>query len=246
MRDLNVPGAGEHIARSFGMIFGNWKLFLPLIIIGVVVAFITMGVPGFFSETVGVFGVIIMLVLWLVTIFLVRHIMAGHRVGLRDGLYNAMTPLISTLVVFIVIAVQCLPLILLVIAYSAALKTDFLATPFYALVFFVFAILMILTSGYLLTGSLMALVAVTAPGLYPMKALNTASEMMMGRRMRFILRLLILIVMLAIIWAVILVPLSFVGVPVEVLSVMVIVLMCCSCVYAAVYLYLYYRWMIKA
>lgn len=246
VRELNVPKASEHIAKSFGMFFKNAKLFVPLLVVGIVIAFVTMGVPSIFNETVGVFGVVIFLVLWLTTIFLVRHIMAGHQIKLRDGLYNAMAPLVSAFVVFVVGVVQCLPLFLLTIAYSAALKTEFLATPFYALVFFVFAALMILASGYLLSGTLMAFVAVTAPGLYPMEALRTAAEMMMGRRVRFILRLLVLMILLAVVWAIVMAPLLLMGAPMEVLSVVIIILACFSCIYTAIYLYLYYRWMIKA
>ena len=223
-RELEVPGIMYHIFASFRIIFKNWKLFLPLLIIVVVLnaalvgimsesgyvqfqevmdessetvtggelgnvakaglllisTITTGGLSGESSEAAVVFSVIIFLIIWLTTIFLLRHLLAGHKVKLRDGLYNAMTPLISTFVVFAVAVIQCVPIFLLIIVYSAAVQTDFLATPFYALLFFIFAVLMILLSGYLLSSSLIALVAVSAPGLYPMKALHTASDLMMG------------------------------------------------------------------
>ena len=298
IRETEVPGIMYHIFKSFGMIFKNWKLFLPLLIIAVVlnVLFVgvmneasytqfqdildetseqvsggdignvakaslllmstitTGGLSGESSEAAVVFGVLIFLMLWLVTIFLLRHIMAGHKVKLRDGLYNAMTPLISTFLVFVVVLFQCIPIFLLVIVYSAAVQTEFLSTPFYALVFFVFAVVMILISGYLLSSSLMAFVAVSAPGLYPMRALNAASEMMMGRRVRLILRIIALIIVLIVVWVVVMLPLILFdlwmktfewtdGIPF--VPTCLTIMTCFTCIYVTTYLYIYYRWMLN-
>ena len=299
VRETEVPGMMYHIFATFRMIFKNWKLFLPLLIIAVVMNAVLVGImnegsyqqfqdildqtsvevaggdignvakaglllistvttgglSGESSEAATVFGVIIFLILWLTTIFLLRHRLAGHKVKLRDGLYNAMTPLISTFVVFAVAVIQCIPIFLLIIAYSAAVQTEFLATPFYALVFFIFAVLMILLSGYLLSSSLIAMVAVSAPGLYPLKALNTASDLMMGRRVKFILRLVAMAIALVIMWVVVMLPLILfdlwmkqfewtAGVPF--VPICLTVMTCFTAIYITAYLYLYYRWMLKA
>lgn len=243
VRELNVPGMGQHIYESFRMIFVNWKLFLPLIGIG---AGLEMATIGAAMETTTVFTVLIFLMLWLTTIFMVRQIKAKHKVGLRDGLYNSMTPLLSTLVVFAVAVVECIPIMLLMFAYSSAVKTEFLALPFYAFLFLMFAVAMIVLSGYLLSSSLMALVAVSAPGLYPLNALMMASELMMGRRIRFILRLIALGMVLGVICSAVLLPLVALRVPVVVTSVVIAVLFGFCSVYLTIYLYLYYRWVLKA
>lgn len=298
VRETEVPGMMYHIFASFKMIFRNWKLFLPLLVLAVVlnVLFVgimnessyvqyqdvldetsaqvaggdigavakaglllistvsTGGLSGESSEAAMVFGAIILIIMWLTTIFFLRHILAEKKVKFRDGLYNAMTPLVSTFVVLVVALIQCVPIFLLVIVYSAAVQTEFLATPFYALVFFIFAALMILISGYLLSSTLMALVAVSAPGLYPMKALNAASELMMGRRVKFILRLVALILVLAVMWVVIMVPLILfdmfmkqfewtAGVPF--VPICLTIMTCFTCIYVTTYLYIYYRWMLE-
>lgn len=297
-RELEVPGMMQHLAETFKIIFKNWKLFVPLLILAVVlnVALVgimsqatyaefqetidrintgvngegmgsmakagvillytvtTGGLAGGNSEVAMIFGVIIFLLLWLTTIYLVRHLLAGHKIKLRDGLYNAMTPLVSTFVVAAVAVVQCIPIFLLIIAYSAAVQTDFLAMPFYALMFLVFAALMITLSGYLLSSTLMALVAVTAPGLYPGKALRAAADLMMGRRIKMILRLIALILAMAVIWAVVLIPLIMfdlgmknfewaAGIPF--VPICLNIMSCFTIIYIAVYLYLYYRWMLE-
>lgn len=297
-RDLEVPGMMYHIFATFKIIFKNWKLFLPLLIIVVVLNSVLVGImsestytqfqdildqtsmqvaggdignmakaglllistvttgglSGESSEAATVFGVIIFLIIWLVTIFLLRHRLAGHKVKLRDGLYNAMTPLISTFVVFAVAVIQCIPIFLLIIVYSAAVQTDFLATPFYAFLFFVFAALMIILSGYLLSSSLIALVAVSAPGLYPLKALSAASDLMAGRRVKFILRLVALLIALAIMWVIVMLPLIVfdlwmktfewtAGIPF--IPVCLNIMTCFTAIYVTAYLYLYYRWMLN-
>lgn len=296
-RGLEVPGIMYHVFASFKIIFKNWKLFLPLLVIAVIlnVVFVgvmketsyvqfqdvldetsaqvtggdinnvakaglllistitTGGLSGESSEAAIVFGVLIFLILWLTTIFLLRHRLAEHKVKLRDGLYNAMTPLISTFVVFVVAVIQCIPIFILIIVYSAAVQTDFLSTPFYALVFFIFAALMILLSGYLLSSSLMALVAVSAPGLYPFRALHIASDLMMGRRIRFILRLVAVFLALVIVWIIVMLPLMTFdlwmktfewteGIPF--IPICLVIMTCFTAIYLTTYLYLYYRWML--
>lgn len=214
----------------------------------------TGGLSGESSEAAMVFSALIFLLIWLVTIFVLRHRLAGHTIKLRDGLYNAMTPLVSTLLVLLVVLFQCIPIFVLLIAYSAALQTEFLTMPFYALVFFIFAVLMILISGYLLSSSLMALVAVSAPGLYPMQALRTASELMMGRRVRLILRLIVLIFVIALLWVIVMFPVILFdlfmkqfewtsGIPF--VPICLTIMTSFSFIYATTYLYLYYRWMLN-
>lgn len=296
-RETKTPGIMYHIFASFKILFKNWRLFLPFLIIVVVLNVVLVGVmseanyvkhqevlsevslqlaggdigsvakaglllastvatgglSGEASESAMVFGVLIFLIIWLTTIFLLRHKLAGNKVKLRDGLYNAMTPLVSTFLVFLVAIIQCIPLFLLLIVYSAAIQTDFLTTPFYALLFFIFAVLMLLLSGYLLSSSIMALVAVSAPGLYPLRALRTASELMMGRRVRFILRLVALIIALVIIWIVIMLPLILFDfwmqrfewtTTIPFIPICLITMTCFTGIYLTTYLYLYYRWML--
>ena len=99
----------------------------------------------------------------------------------------------------------------------------------------------------------MAMVAVSAPGLYPMQALRTASELMMGRRVKFVLRLVGLIFVLAVTWVAVMLPLIVFdlfmkqfewthGVPF--VPVCLLVMTCFTGVYISAYLYLYYRWIL--
>lgn len=298
LRELEMPGMLHHIFATFKMIFKNWKLFLPFLILMVVVSVALAGIMneetyrkfqeaveqtsaqagtkeignfakagivlfsvitagGFTntsSETAVIFGILMFLVIWLVTIFIVRYKLAKREIKLRDALYNAMTPLLSSFVIFVVALIQCIPIFVLAIAFSAAVQTNFLAMPFYALLFLAFAILMILVSSYLLSSSLIALVAVSAPGLYPVRALKTASELMMGRRVRFVLRLIALMIVIAIMWFVVMMPLILFDFgmknfawasSIPFIPICLLVMSYFTMIYISVYLYLYYRWLLK-
>ena len=297
-RDLEIPGVFAHVAKSFELIFKNWKIFLPLMLIAVVlgVLFIGLmseetyvsyqtsldetsaelsigdlngvakaglllfstilsgGLSSSASEATVVFSVVIFLIVWLVTIYVIRHVFANQKIKLRDALYNSTTPLISTFLVFALAVVQCIPIFLLIVVYSAAVQTDFLATPFYAFVFFVFALVMIIISAYFLSSSLIALVAVSAPGLYPMTALHAASDLMRGRRTKFIFRLIAFIVVLAIIWVIVMLPLILIdlglksaldwlsGFPFTPFC--LLIMTCFSAIFLSAYLYIYYRYLL--
>ena len=134
------------------------------------------------------------------------------------------------------------------------MQTEFLATPFYALVFFVFAALMILLSGYLLSSTLMAFVAVSAPGMYPMPAMQATSELMRGRRIRFCLRIVALIIAMVIMWVLVMMPLILFDLwmkqfewtaTVPFVPICLVIMTCFTAIYVTAYLYIYYRWMLE-
>lgn len=206
------------------------------------------------DTTQTVFTVILFLIMWLVTVYLLRHFLAGKRPKLRDALYNALAPLLSTFVIFAVIFVQAIPIMLVIITYSAAVMTNFLATPFYALLYFIFAALMILLSAYAFSSSLIALVAVTTPGMYPFTALFAASDLMAGRRIKFILRLVFLIFVAAIIYIIVMMPVILLDLWLKsmwnfiaswpIVPFFLLATTCFVFIYLATYIYIYYRWLL--
>ena len=295
MRPFEAPGLLSHAIESLKMLFKNWRLFLPLILIIAIFNVLLVGLMsedtyvtfqnsldetsknikagelGTFArsglllistittgglsqgmtESQQVSAIILFLITWLVTIYLVRHRLAGHKIKLRDGFYNALAPFISTLVVLAIIFIEAIPLMIVIITYSAAVATNFLATPFYALIYFIFAALLIILSVYLISSSLIAFVAVSAPGLYPLVAIRTAHELLAGRRIKFIIRIIYLFFVLIVVWVIIMLPLIALdlalkkniswlqGIPV--VSFELLLMTCFSAVYSSIYLYLFYR-----
>ena len=153
-----------------------------------------------------VIAVLLFTIIWLVTIYLAR-LLAGHQeIKMRDGFYSALSPLVSTLVVGLIIFLEAVPIMLTIIVFQVALTTEFLSTPFYALLFFMFAALMITLSLYLLSSSFFAIIVVSAPGLYPLTAVRMAKNLIMGRRLRFLIRVFYLVIIVALLYLLLLMP----------------------------------------
>ncbi len=195
---------------------------------------------------------ILLLFVWLVTVWLLRNSLAGHAVKLRDGIYNAGAPIAATLVIIAVIALQLVPVALAAAGYAAATSSGLLAgggVP--AMLFWVGAGLLALLSLYLIISSLLALVIVTLPGMYPLRALRTAGDIVVGRRVKILLRWVWMLLVLLIGWAAVLIPAIFLDLLLKMwipaiewipfVPFAIVVLMGASAVWAATYVYLLYR-----
>jgi hypothetical protein len=146
------------------------------------------------------------LLTWLTTVWLLRNLLAGHKVKLRDGIYNASAPLLSTIVVALVLVVQLLPLALAAVGYSAAVASGLLAGGVEAMLFWIVAGLLGLLSLYWITSTFIALVVVTLPGMYPFRALKTSGDLVVGRRFRILKRILWMVLVLAVAWLLVMIP----------------------------------------
>lgn len=153
-----------------------------------------------------VVGGLLLILGWLVMVWLLRHRINDTAVKLREGLYSAGAPLISTVLVMLVGLIQSIPLLIVAIGYSAALSTGLLSNGIEAMLFYGAAALLTLLSLYWLTSTFIALIIVTLPGMYPMVAIRAAGDLAVGRRLRLILRLLWLALVVLVLWAVILLP----------------------------------------
>lgn len=214
----------------------------------------TGGLTKGMTEVQQVFAFFFGAVTILVTIYYLRHLMAGNHPRLRDGLYNALAPLISTMLVLILVFIHMIPIFIFMIVYSTALATDFLSQPLYAFLFWLFGSLLLLLSAYLLPGSILAICATTVPGIYPMQAVNATTDLIQGRRTKFIIRVLFSIIFVAVIWIIVMLPLIYLdlflkqniewleGVPF--VSFLLQIMTVFTIIYITAYIYLFYRRML--
>jgi hypothetical protein len=206
------------------------------------------------TEVQQVFSVLIFLVIWLCTVWILRQQMAGNKFKLRDSLYNACAPLISTFLVLLVLIVQLIPALIAVVGYSAAITTGFLDTPLYAVVFWIAAGALLLLSLFLVTSSLFGLVTVTIPGVYPLKAVRISGDLVTSRRLRVILRLVWMALNVVILWTVVMIPIIIFdswaqnalewieGVPIVPYALLIVSSI--SIIFISSYIYLLYRGLI--
>lgn len=215
------------------------------------VSSISAGVNSEATEAQQIFSVFIFLLTWLTTVWLLRNLLAGHKVKLRDGLYNSGSPFLSTLLITFLIGVQLVPVALAVIGYSAALSSGLLAGGAASMLFWIGAALLCVLSLYWITSTLFALVIVTLPGMYPYQAIKTAGDIMVGRRVKILLRWVWMMLAVVVSGLVVMIPIVLLdmwlksiwpvisGVPI--VPAATIVFVACAVVWMATYVYLLYR-----
>jgi hypothetical protein len=168
------------------------------------------GVTGAYNTatttTAQTYMAILGLLVWLTTVWLLRAIVAGRKPRMRDGLYNAGAPIISTFFVASVLVLQMLPLALALFGYNSAVTSGLLEGGVEAMMFWSVAAMLVILSLYWMTTTFIALVVVTLPGMYPMQALRTGGDLVVGRRLRILLRILWMAAAVALTWAVIVIP----------------------------------------
>lgn len=158
------------------------------------------------TEAQQIFAALIALLTWLSTVWLLRAFLAGSTPTLRDALYNAGAPIVSSGLVFFLFMLQLVPAAIAIIGYSAAVSTDFISTGVIGMLVAIVCFLLIVLSVYLVTSTFFALVIITLPGMNPWQALRTSGDLVIGRRFRLLLRLVWLVVSVAITWGIILIP----------------------------------------
>lgn len=158
------------------------------------------------TEAQQIYTAILGLLIWLTTIWLLRNALAGHKVKMRDGLYSAGAPIVATFLVSLAFVVQLLPIGIAILGFNAATTTGLLSGGVEALLFWVAASLLSIMSLYWVTSTFFAMIIVTLPGMYPLRALRTAGDMVIGRRLRILLRVVWMFLCIILAWIVILVP----------------------------------------
>ena len=153
-----------------------------------------------------IIAVLIGLYAWLTAVWLLRAMMAGKRPKLRDGLYSSGAPVIALGVLAVILLVQLLPAAIALIVYGAADGSGLLDQTAALMLAGGATGLVAVLSLYWITSTIIAMVIVTLPGMYPMKALRLAGDIAVGRRIRILLRLTWLVVLLLLAWAVVLIP----------------------------------------
>lgn len=191
---------------------------------------------------------IIVAVAWLSLIFIARRVYSGNQLRLRDAIYSAGTPLVPMMVLLVAVLVQLLPLALVLISYSAITGAGYInqgvAIENMAAWCVILAVL-VLTIYWMVT-SLLTLVSVTIPGLYPMRAYYETSIQVAGRRVKILFRILMMFLPLLVLWALVLIPTVLLDSILKpktfpVVQLVVSLLAAISCTWASAYMYVLYR-----
>lgn len=227
-------------------LFGNWGDF------GQATLLFGASVSGGISNpspnsSQAVFGFLLVLMVWLTAVWLLRAQLAGQTPRLRDGLYNAGSPIIAMMLVMFFGLIQLLPLAIGVVVAGALMSfSGALAMLVWLLVSALVAL-----SLYWVTSTFFALVIVTLPGMYPWQAIRTAGDLVIGRRVRILLRILWALLLTVVAWIVIMLPIILLDIgisslwkpfaAVPVVPLVLLILATASLIWLSSYVYILYR-----
>jgi len=187
---------------------------------------------------------------WLTLIWLLREIARGNgsKLKLRDGLYTSGAPILGMGVVLLIVLLQLIPFALALLAYASVTAVGWINTGIQIenmAAWCALAVVAIATL-YWICSSFIALVIVTLPGMYPFEAIRAAGDLVVGRRLKLVLRVLFMALPIILIWLLILAPVILIDswlkltwqplVPIVVLLLTTVTLIWC-----AAYIYLLYR-----
>lgn len=162
--------------------------------------------PPSSSPEVQVILSLIGLMVWMTTVWLLRDIMAGRKPKLRDGIYNSGAPIVPTILLALVAAVQLIPVGIAALVYAGLSTVGLLQEGLGMMLFGVFAALVLALTLYWMTATFLSLAIVTLPGMYPVRALKAASDVVVGRRLRILYRILWLFFTIIATWLLVMIP----------------------------------------
>lgn len=165
------------------------------------------------ASSSGSYQLILFLVASLAVIWGLRQLYAGEKIRIRDAYYEGMTPAVPFVLVLGVVALQMLPLFIGSLLYTAIVSNGIAALFFEKFMWLIVLALFAAISLYMVCSSVFALYIATLPKMTPMRALRSASQLVVGRRWMVIRKLLFLPLALLVLLAIIIVPLIMVAAP---------------------------------
>lgn len=191
------------------------------------------------GDASGVYQLFLTLITALALIWAVRQIQAGEKPGIRDSYYKGMYPLIPFILVLFVISLQLIPLLFGNLIFSTVMQNGLAVTLLEKAIWLLLFGLLALLSAYMLISSLFSLYIVTLPDMTPLRALRSARELVLHRRLAVALRIIALPVALSLLAALIFIPLLIVAAPI--VEPLFLIVTSAGLAVATAYMYLLYR-----
>lgn len=169
---------------------------------------ILVGSSGLSSDIAGTYQLILILVFSLATVFGLRHIFSSSstKPGVKDSLYQGMTPIIPFILVLLVVGLQLLPLSIGTSLYSTVIASGIAVTALEKVLWLIMLILLCVLTFYMISSSIFALYIVMLPKMTPMKALRSARDLVKHRRWTVMRKLVALPIFLLALVAIIVMP----------------------------------------
>ncbi len=160
------------------------------------------------TEAAGVYQLLLLFVVSLTIIWALRYTYERKvNAGLKQSLYQGMTPAVPYLLICLTVLFQTLPALIAMALYTIVQEQGLAVSIFENIAWVIFVVGGISVSIYWASSSVLASYIVTLPGMTPMRALRSARELVRFRRFLIVRKVAFLPVMLLVLAAVVLFPL---------------------------------------
>ena len=166
------------------------------------------------NPTAGAYQFILAIVTSLALIWAIRQLYSGVKVRVRDGFYQGMYPLVPFLLVLLVVALQCVPVLIGAYLYNLVVTNGIAVSVVEHVLWGVMLFLTAVLSLYMVCSSAFALYIVSLPDMTPKRALLSARQLVRYRRWTVVRKVVFLPVVLLVVAAVIIIPLILFATPV--------------------------------
>jgi hypothetical protein len=158
------------------------------------------------NSSSGAYQFILLLFISLVLIWAIRqhYLKVGMRI--RDAFYKGVGPFVPFFLVFLTIGLELAPATIGIVLYSAVSTNGIAASGVEKVLWLIITIILCLVSTYYVTGTLFALYIVTLNDMTPVKALKLAGQLVKGRRLMLMRKIIFLPIAIFIIMAILVVP----------------------------------------
>lgn len=159
------------------------------------------------AEGGSVYQALLLVITSLAAIWAIRQVTAGHKARIRDAFYLGMYPLVPFMLVLFVIGLQLIPMLIGSWLYSTVLVNAIAVTTLEKTIWLLLFFLLTMLSLYMLCSSLFAVYIVTLPNMAPLKALRSARQLVLNRRLAVFMKIAFLPVSILLLYALIMFPL---------------------------------------
>ncbi len=146
----------------------------------------------------------------LAIIWSIRQTLAGEKILIRQAFYQGIYPLVPFLTILVIIAIQLIPAFIGNLLLSTVLANGLAISVMEKAFWWIFFILLLTLSLYMVLSSIFGLYISTLPDMTPIKALRSARGLVLHRRVQVSLRLIGLPVIMLFFYGVVMVPLIFI------------------------------------
>lgn len=187
---LDFVQAKNEIENLIGGEAGRWGVTLALF------GYLLDSTGAQVGEIAGAYQTFFTLITSLAIIWAVRQVLAGEKVSAKEAYYKGLYPLVPFMLVLVVVILQLLPAAIGATIYSIIINGGLAVTALENALWLVLFVMLCLLSFYMVLSSVFALYIVTLPDMTPFKALRSARNVVLHRRLSIGLRVLALLLVL--------------------------------------------------